>query len=225
MLGGLALGLVLSAAPAFASGGAEYSGASSPGLASRQPSQGSLSGAGKVRIAQSNSTATDEEIAEARKRLKKELERMRRGGREGNAELQEKAPKPAKKKDPASAEEAKAKPQPAKLAVPAIDPAINRALGKLIIMRFTGAQPSDAGPKAIRALLQQGLIAGAMFGSENIHARAQTKELMKFFWQGAPEPKPIFAISEIGGTGDGLPRIKEFEVVAVGTAGGLQGRP
>jgi hypothetical protein len=240
MLGGLALGLVLFAANAAASGGPEYSGAVLPGLASRQSSQSSLPAMGKLRIAQVDRDGDDWDAEEARRRLKAELERMRRNGREGAPEPQ--APKPAKQKpsnssaeaqpkpqtgkppaasaetqpkpqtgkQPAASAEAQPKPQPAKQA-PMINPAVNRAVGKLIIMRFSGTQPSDSGPKAIHALLQQGLIAGAMFASENIHTRAQTQELIKFFWQPGPEPKPIFAISEIGGPGDGLPRIKDFE--------------
>ncbi len=193
MLGGLALGLVLLAAPAAAAGSAEYSDAALPGLASPQAARSSMPYGAKVKTAQNDTE--DAAAAEARKKLKKELDRVRRGVREDNAAEQSKAQKPAKKdKEPAST----------------IDPAVNRLAGKLIIMRFSGAQPSDGGPKAIRTLLQNGLIAGAMFGAENIHARAQIKELIKFFWQGS-EPKPIFAISEIGGEGDGLPRIKDFE--------------
>jgi hypothetical protein len=242
MLGGLALGLVLSAAAAAASGAPQYSGVALPRLASVQSAQSSLSPAGKLRVAENEWNGADEEAAaaEARKRLKRELERMR-GERESAPEPQ--TPKPAKPKQPASSAESKPKPQPAKQPAtsaevqpkpqpgkqpahsaevqpkpqpekqpaPAIDPAINRAVGKLLVMRFTGTQPSDGGPKAIRALLQQGHIAGAMFASENIHTRTQIKELMKFFWQGGSEPKPIFAISEIGGPGDGLPRTKDFE--------------
>lgn len=206
MLGGLALGLVLLAAPAAAASSAEYSGVALPGLASPQAAHGAARDGAKVKTAQNDSQ--DDAAAEARKKLKKELERVRRGARGDGPEEQSKTPKQAKKdKEPASGPEASRPKQP----VTAIDPAINRLAGKLIVMRFSGAQPSDGGPKAIRALLQNGLIAGAMFGAENIHTRAQTKELMKFFWQGGSEPKPIFAISEIGGAGDGLPRIKDFE--------------
>ena len=50
-----------------------------------------------------------------------------------------------------------------------------------------------------------------MFRTENIQSRAQLKELMKFFREGGTEPRPVFAISEIGGASGGLPRIKDFE--------------
>lgn len=136
---------------------------------------------------------------------------MRRGGGEGASDAQPAPPKPSKKKEPATNAAETPHTQPAKPPERAIDPAINRLAGKLIVMRFSGNQPSDGGPKAIRALLHDGLIAGAMFGTENIQARGQLKELMKFLWPPGPEPKPILAIKEVGGAGEGLPRTKEFE--------------
>ncbi len=117
----------------------------------------------------------------------------------------------AAKKEPAPAGAETPRPQPAKQPVPAIDPEINRAAGKLILMQFSGSQPSDGGPKAIRALIQNGLIAGVMFRTENIQSKGQLKELMKFLKEGVVEPRPVFAISEIGGGSGGLPRIKDFE--------------
>ncbi len=207
-LGGLALGLVLLAAAAAATGSApEYSGASLPGLASRDAPQSSIHGGGNVRTAQSTGAA--DEDAEARKRLKRELDRMRRGSHDDNGDPQSSASKPTKKNNKPAAE---ARPQTPKQPVSAVDPEINRAAGKLIIMRFSGSQPADGGPKAIRALIHEGLIEGVMFRAENIQSRAQLKELIKFFWQGGAEPRPVFAISEIGGSGgDGLPRVTDFE--------------
>ncbi len=221
MLGGLALGLVLLALPLAAAraatgSAAEYSGATLPGLASRDTPQSSIYGGGRVKTAQNDGASTDEDAAtaEARKKLKKELDRMRRGSRERDGDLQPAASKTSSKKnkDPAPATAEAQRTQQQKTPAHTIDPEINRAAGKLIIMRFTGNQPSDAGPKAIRTLLQGELIAGAMFKAENIQSRAQLKELMKFFWQGGTEPRPVFAIREIGGGGeDGLPRISGFE--------------
>jgi hypothetical protein len=229
ILGGLALGLVLLAASAPAEASAEYSGATLPGLALPHPAESSSPVFGKVRTAQNAGAPSDGDAAaaEARNRLKKELDRMRRA-KDGAPEPQPAAPKPAKKKEPPATNAAEARPpkppapkppataaaeapRPPKPPARAIDPAIDRLAGKLIIMRFSGNHPTDGGPKAIRALLHDGLIAGAMFGTENIQSKGQLKELMKFLWQPGPEPKPIFAIQEIGGSGDGLPRTKEFE--------------
>jgi hypothetical protein len=217
IFGGLALGLVSLAVLAPANASAEYSGASLPGLALRQAAKGSSPDAARFKIAQYEG-ASEDDAANARDRLRRELDRMRRNGapeaqpappKPVKKEAQSPPPKPAKKKEPAAAEAPRA--QPAKLPARAIDPAIDRLAGKLIIMRFSGNQPSDGGPKAIRALLQDRLIAGAMFGTENIQTRGQLKDLIKSFLPSGPEPKPIFAIQEVGGVGGGLPRTKDFE--------------
>lgn len=153
----------------------------------------------------------DAAVAEARKRLKKEIDRSRAGAREEKDDSQSGTHKSAKK-EPAQAGGAETpRPQPAKQPVPAIDPEINRAAGKLIMMHFSGSAPSDSGPKAIRALAQNGLIAGVVFRTENIQSKGQLKELMKFLREAQAEPRLAFAISEIGGSGGGLPRIKDFE--------------
>ncbi|MGA7323385.1 MAG: glycoside hydrolase family 3 N-terminal domain-containing protein [Rhodomicrobium sp.] len=94
----------------------------------------------------------------------------------------------------------------------ASDPEISRLTGQLILMQFTGSQPSDAGLKAIRAMLHAGTIAGAVFTSENIRSRAQIKELMKFLKPTTGmQSRPLFAIREIGGGLDGLPAVRDFE--------------
>ena len=95
--------------------------------------------------------------------------------------------------------------------MPAIDLEVNRAAGRLIIMRFSGKEPADGGPKAIHALLHEGLIAGVMFGSDNVQSKGQLKELIKFLSQGGNGAKPMLAISEIGGAGGAFPHIKDFE--------------
>jgi len=197
-VGGLALGLVLLAATAS---GAEYSGASLPGLPPLD-ANGTLAFSGKIRTAENKSASPGEDFSteEARKRLKTELDRLRKSA-------QHAPPKPAKK--PAQDGAGAAQPQPQ--SVPAADPDINRAAGRLIIMRFGGSDSSDSGPKAVRALIHDGLIAGVMFGGDNIQSRNQLKDLIKFFSQGGGEPKPLLAISEIGGAGGAFPHINDFE--------------
>jgi hypothetical protein len=218
-LGGLALGLVLLAAPG---GAAEYSGAALPEPASPNSRHSFAGDGGRIRLAQDERDRpyTEQDAVEARKRLRQELDRTKEQPRRPREPVRDakpdapKAEKKPKKPDaaPAAAGVAEApRAQPAKPQAPAVDPAIDRAVGKLLIMRFTGSQPSDPGPKTIRAFLQSGQIAGAMFGTENIPSRGQAKELIKSLWQGAPASKPIFAISEMGGAGGGLPRAKEFE--------------
>ncbi len=224
-VGGLVLGLVLLVATSSA---AEYSGATLLGLQPLDASGNSAVG-GKVKTAENVAVPSGDDAAteEARKRLKNELERVRKGTRHGNADTKSSSSQPSKKVTepaPAAVETPKPKPQkpaPAaaetpqpksqKQSVPAVDPEINRAAGKLMIMRFSGSEPSDGGPKAIRTLIHEGLIAGAMFGGDNIQSRSQMKELIKFLWQGGSEPKPLLAISEIGGAGGAFPHIKDFE--------------
>ena len=265
IVGALALGLVLLAAASAATGrAAEYSRATLPGLPSLDGSGKAATG-GLVKTAENDAAPSgdDAAAAEARKRLKNELDGMRRGAKHGKEDSTQPAkgddsksgslqpakkkddsksasPRPAKKDDdpksgssqPAKkkAETKSASPQPAKTSketapetaeaphaqpqkepVPVIDPEINRAAGRLIVMRFNGNEPSDGGPKAIRALIHDGLIAGVIFGSDNVQSKGQLKELIKFLSPSGNGAKPIFAISEIGGAGGAFPHIKDFE--------------
>ncbi len=229
-VGGLALGLILLAAAFAASGrAAEYNGATFPGLPSLDGSEHSAA-RGPLKTAENDAASRDDaDTAEAHKRLKNELDHMRHGTRHGaadskstssgssepakkKADSKSGSPQPAKTSKGLAPEAAEAPhPQPQKEPVLAIDPDINRAAGRLIIMRFSGKEPSDGGPKSIRALIHDGLIAGVMFGSDNVQSRGQLKELIKFLSQGGNGAKPMFAVSEIGGSGGAFPRIKDFE--------------
>ena len=207
-VGGLALGLVLLAAAASA---AEYSGATVPGLPSLDVF-GNSALSGKVKTVENGAASAGDDAAaeEARRRLKNELDRMRRSKQE-KAESKPGSQQPAKKKEPTPAAADAPRPQPQKPPVPAVDPEISRAAGKLMIMRFSGSEPSDSGPKAIRALIHDGLIAGVMFSSDNIQTKIQLKELVKSLGQSGGETKPLLAISEIGGSGGAFPHINDFE--------------
>ena len=208
-MGGLALGLVLLSGAASA---AEYSGATLAGLPSVD-AYGTSALRGKVKTVENEVTSSRDDAAteEARKRLKNELDRMRRSPRHEKAESKPSSQQPAKKKEPTAETADAPRPQPQKQAVPAVDPEISRAAGKLMIMRFSGSEPSDNGPKAIRALIHDGQIAGVMFGSDNIQSKVQLKELVKSLAQSGGEPKPLLAVSEIGGAGGAFPHIKDFE--------------
>ncbi len=184
----------------------DYSGAGSRGLALRDTAAGPDS-SGRLRMVQ-NSTPS-EDGTEARTRLRNELDRIRRSASEPNHAEPFLPPKPVRRKTSQNARPAAEAAEPQGQA--AADPQISRLAGQLILMRFKGSQPADAGPKAIRALLHSGAIAGAVFGSENIHSRAQLKELMKFLRPPAGQGRPLFAISEIGGGSDGLPVVRDFE--------------
>ena len=211
LVGGLALSLVLLAAASATGRPAQYSGAALPGLPSLDASGDSAAGGG-MKTAENDAPSGDDKAAEeARKRLKNELDRVRKGARRQKAEAKPASTQPAKKKEAPPAAADAPRPQPQKAPVPAVDPEINRAAGKLILMRFSGSEPTDNGPKTIRSLIHEGLIAGVMFGGDNIQSKGQLKELVKSLWQGGGEPKPLFAISEIGGAGGVFPRIKDFE--------------
>ncbi len=188
-VGGLALGLVLLSAVASA---AEYSGATVPGLPWLDVF-GNSAPSGNVKAVENGVAPSGDAAAaeEARKLLKDELDRMRRGTRHEKAESKPGSQQPAKKKEPTPGVADAPHPQPPKAPAPAVDPEINRAAGKLMIMRFSGSEPSDTGPKAIRALIHDGLIAGVMFGSDNIQSKIQLKELVKSLGQGGGEPKPL----------------------------------
>ena len=102
-------------------------------------------------------------------------------------------------------------PRPQLVAAGAADPKIDRLTGQLLLFGFRGSQPADPGARAIRALLQSGLIAGVVFGRENIQGRAQLKELVKFLLPGG-QNRPIVAIREVGGASEAFPAVKDFEM-------------
>jgi len=216
ILRGLALGLALlaplAAAAAGQSGNArEYSAGGTSGLASRDVLEGSATGAARLVIAQADGPFEDDAGAEARRQLRSELDRIRRQstGEAGTASFD--PPLPVRKRAAQAAAEALDPPSQRAQAAGAADPKIDRLTGQLLLLNFKGSQPADPGPRAVRALLQSGLIAGVVFGRENIQSRAQLKELMKFFWAGGAQNRPLFAIQEIGGTSDALPLVKDFE--------------
>ena len=171
---------------------AQYSGAALPGLPSLDASGDSAAGGG-VKTAENDAPSGDDAAAEeARKRLKNELDRVRKGARRQKAEAKPASTQPAKKKEAPPAAADAPRPQPQKPPVPAVDPEINRAAGKLILMRFSGSEPTDNGPKTICSLIHEGLIAGVMFGGDNIQSKGQLKKLVKSLWQGGGEAKPLF---------------------------------
>ena len=210
ILGGLALGLIsLAPQPAAAarSGNAgEYNGLAASGLALRGAQK--ASGAARLLTAQAAAPNGRENGPDARKKLKEELDRIRRKTPNEAASSSFDPPMPVRRKTgPAAIELAEgggaARAQQG-------DPQIGRLLSQLLLMRFKGSQPSDAGPKAIRSLLESELIAGVAFSRENIQSRSQIKGLLKFLAAGA-RTRPIFAIREIGGASDPFPQVKEFE--------------
>ncbi len=214
ILRGLALGLAFLAplAAAAQSGNArEYSGAGASGLASRAASESSTAGEARLVTAQADGPYEGDASGEARRALRSELDRIRRqnAGETGAASFD--PPLPVRKRAGVAVAEAPDSPgQQAQAAGPP-DPKIDRLTGQLLLFNFKGNQPSDPGPRAVRALLQSGLIVGVVFGRENIQSRAQLKELMKFFWPAGTANRPLFAIREIGGASDALPLVKDFE--------------
>jgi hypothetical protein len=92
------------------------------------------------------------------------------------------------------------------------DPKVDRLTGQLLLFNFRGSQPADAGPKAVRALMQSGLIAGVVFGRENIQGRAQLKELIKFLAPVGTSNRALIAVRESGGASEAFPAVKDFEM-------------
>ncbi len=199
---------MLAAAPAANARSAEYSGATTPGLPSLGASEASVAGV-RAKLAENDSSGDAAATEAAHKRLKKELDRMRRGDRKEKADSKP-VSQPAKKPSPQAADAPRVQPQK-QPAPDAVSPEISRAAGRLILMRFSGGEPADSGPKAVRSLMHDGQIAGVMFGGDNIQSKAQLKELVKFLAQGGGEHKPLFAISEIGGAAGAFPHVKDFE--------------
>jgi len=193
--------------PAAAVGGAEYSEAAVPVPVPRGAYQSATSPKG-IRLAQ-NITPPDDDATEAAKRgLKAELDRIRREASATGGSFD--PPLPVRRKSatlPFATETGDAAQANASSASPQID----RLTGHLLLLSFRGTSPSDSGPKAIHSLLQAGHIAGALFNRENIQSKAQLKELIKFFWPGSAQNRPIFAIREIGGEAGSFPSIRDFE--------------
>ncbi len=158
-----------------------------------------------------NAAPPDDEASVARKKLKAELERIRREAAAAKGPQSFDPPMPVRRKNGTGTSVTAEAAQPVRQPAQATDPRIDRLTGQLLLMSFRGVQPSDPGPKAVRTLLQSGLIAGALFGRDNIQTKPQLKELMKFLWPAGTQNRPLFALSEIGGTSDPFPQVKDFE--------------
>jgi hypothetical protein len=215
IFGGLALGLAVfalqPAAAAMNGNAAEYSGLNAGGLASRDAPAVSALRDRLLRVAQNGAGPGDNAGAGARENLREELDRIRRETASGTGASSFDPPLPVRRRTghtetAAAGTSAQQGQHPARAA----DPQADRVTGKLLLLSFKGNQPSDSGPKAIRALLQSGLIAGVVFGRENIQSKAQLKELMKFLWPGSAPHRPLFALREIGSSADALPPVKDF---------------
>ncbi len=214
VLRGFALGLALLALPAAAaqSGGtAEYSGADAGGLAPRGSQVSSSWGQGRLQTAQAGGQSGDNTGGDGRTQLRMELDRIRRqgGGEAGSSSF---APPPPVRRRPGQTDtQAENTPRP-HLAAGAADPRVDRLTGQLLLFNFRGSQPSNSGPRAVHGLLQSGLIAGVVFGRENIQGKAQLKELVKFLSPAGTPNRPFIAIREIGGASEAFPAVKEFEL-------------
>ena len=150
----------------------------------------------------------------SRAQLRMELDRIRQlnAGDAGAASFDPPVPVRRRQVQAATAEAgAGDTSRPQLLAAGAPDPKIDRLTGQLLLFGFRGSQPADPGARAIRALLQSGLIAGVVFGRENIQGRAQLKELVKFLLPGG-QNRPIVAIREVGGASEAFPAVKDFEM-------------
>jgi hypothetical protein len=214
ILGGLVLCLAFLAPreslAAAGGGGPQYSRVIARGLALGDRAS-TCAGAGQIWMVQ-NTVTPEDEAASARRKLKAELDRIRGDSAAGTGASSFDPPIPVRRKGSTSTPAAiEAAAQQARPAAQPADPRIDRLTGQLLLMNFKGSQPTDAGPKAIRALFQSGVIAGALFSRENIQSKAQLKELMKFLWTPGAPNRPVFAVSEIGGTLDAFPAIKDFE--------------
>ena len=150
----------------------------------------------------------------SRAQLRMELDYIRRlnAGDAGSGSFDPPVPVRRRPVQAAAAEaECRGSPRPQLVAAGAADPKIDRLTGQLLLFNFRGSQPADPGARAIRALLQSGLIAGVVFGRENIQGRAQLKELVKFLLPGG-QNRPIVAIREVGGASEAFPAVKDFEM-------------
>ena len=211
VLRGLAFGLAflaLQAAAAQSGGAAEYSGAGAGGLVLRGASEGSSWGQGRLLLAQ----AGDNAGGEGRAQLRQELDRLRRPNAGDTAPSTFTPPMPVRKRPGQLVTEAENAPAaPQALATGTADPKVDRLTGQLLLFKFRGSAPSDPGPRAVRALLQSGLIAGVVLGRENIQGKSQLKELVKFLSPIGTPNRPFIAIREIGGASEAFPPVKDFE--------------
>ncbi len=230
VLRGLALSLAFLALPAAAAqsgGAAEYSGAGAGGLVAREAPDRSSWGQGRLLMAQlviptapaAPPSPEDNSGGEGRAQLRQELDRIRRPNAGETAPPARFAPPmPQRKRPGQTAAEPETAPAPQstpaqpRLATGPADPKVDRLTGQLLLFNFRGTQPADSGPRAVRALMQSGLIAGVVLGRENIQGRAQLKELMKFLASAGGQTRPVIGIREIGGASEAFPSVKEFEL-------------
>ncbi len=215
VLRGLTLGLAFLALPAAAAqigGVAEYSGAGAGGLVAREAPHRSSWGQDRLLMAQAGPDSGNAG-ADGRSQLRRELDRIRRpNAGEAAPPARFAPPMPQRRRQGQAAAEPESAPAPQRLATGAADPKVDRLTGQLLLFNFRGSQPADSGPRAVRALMQSGHIAGVVLGRENIQGRSQLKELIKFLASAGGQTRPIIGVREIGGASEAFPAVKDFEL-------------
>jgi hypothetical protein len=82
---------------------------------------------------------------------------------------------------------------------PKISPEVDQLGGRLIILGFSGTQPVHGGPKAIRALIGAGAIAGVVIRRENVANGATLAELVRSFRRADRTGLLLVVAQETGG--------------------------
>lgn len=87
---------------------------------------------------------------------------------------------------------------------------VARAVGRMILLGFTGAEPGDRGPAAIAAMIADGRLGGVVLFADNVRSPAQVRRLSDALTGPLAGLPPFIAIDQEGGQIQRLPRRKGF---------------
>jgi beta-N-acetylhexosaminidase len=90
-------------------------------------------------------------------------------------------------------------------------PRLDRMIGQMILVGFSGVTDTDPAVRAVREQLDKGAVGGVVLFPENIRSRDQVKNLIAFLRNARSQPRPFIAVDQEGGKVQRLNRGNGFK--------------
>jgi len=90
-------------------------------------------------------------------------------------------------------------------------PRLDRMIGQMILVGFSGVTDTDPDVRAVREQLNKGAVGGVVLFPENIRSREQVKNLIAFLRNARSQPRPFVAVDQEGGKVQRLNRGNGFK--------------
>ena len=102
---------------------------------------------------------------------------------------------------------------------------LDRMIGEMIVVGFTGDHPTSPGARAISSWLRDGLVGGVIFFEDNLRSPEGAMELIHAFREAAGESTPLLCLDQEGGAVARLRADRGFEPLPSARLMGTLPRP